>query len=316
MLTLVLLPFFSSMLVTNDVALLTFVPFAILILNMADASAYAPYIIVLQTVAANLGSMATPVGNPQNLFLYNRFALSPADFFCTDAAPCGGQPCAAVHGRAVRPPRAVTVAMGDVHGYNTRRLPALSVLFVLCLLCVFRVAPYQLLTAVVLAMLTLFMRDLFRKWITACCSHLYFLLYFRGQHGKDRRVTNALLSALMDKHALPTCVLASQVVSNVPAAVLLSGFSQNWRVLLTGMQPWRPRHAHCLSRKPDLPQALCPLRAGAARWGAICSSFPQSMLPHWRFCTPLRRPADRLRRFCLSTEAKYRPMPVRECGRT
>ena len=64
-LMLVLLPFFSSMLVTNDVALLTFVPFAILILNMADASAYAPYIIVLQTVAANLGSMATPVGNPQ-----------------------------------------------------------------------------------------------------------------------------------------------------------------------------------------------------------------------------------------------------------
>jgi len=53
--------------------------------------------------------------------------------------------------------------MGDVHGYNTRRLPALSVLFVLCLLCVFRVAPYQLLTAVVLAMLTLFMRDLFRE---------------------------------------------------------------------------------------------------------------------------------------------------------
>ena len=80
------------MLVTNDVALLTFVPFAILILNMADASAYAPYIIVLQTVAANLGSMATPVGNPQNLFLYNRFALSPADFFPHHAAPCGGQP--------------------------------------------------------------------------------------------------------------------------------------------------------------------------------------------------------------------------------
>lgn len=101
-LMLVLLPFFSSMLVTNDVALLTFVPFAILILNMADASAYAPYIIVLQTVAANLGSMATPVGNPQNLFLYNRFALSPADFFRTMLPLAGGQPCAAVHGRAVR----------------------------------------------------------------------------------------------------------------------------------------------------------------------------------------------------------------------
>ena len=84
-LMLVLLPFFSSMLVTNDVALLTFVPFAILILNMADASAYAPYIIVLQTVAANLGSMATPVGNPQNLFSLQSFCPVPRRFF---SAPC------------------------------------------------------------------------------------------------------------------------------------------------------------------------------------------------------------------------------------
>lgn len=121
-LMLVLLPFFSSMLVTNDVALLTFVPFAILILNMADASAYAPYIIVLQTVAANLGSMATPVGNPQNLFLYNRFALSPADFFRTMLPLAAASLALLCMGVLFVPPRAVTVAMGDVHGYNTRRL--------------------------------------------------------------------------------------------------------------------------------------------------------------------------------------------------
>ena len=232
-LMLVLLPFFSSMLVTNDVALLTFVPFAILILNMADASAYAPYIIVLQTVAANLGSMATPVGNPQNLFLYNRFALSPADFFRTMLPLAAAWFALLCMGVLFVPPRAVTVAMGDVHGYNTRRLPALSVLFVLCLLCVFRVAPYQLLTAVVLAMLMLFMRDLFREVDYSLLLTFVFFFIFAGNMGKIGGV-NALLSALMDKHALPTCVLASQVVSNVPAAVLLAGFSQDWRALLTG----------------------------------------------------------------------------------
>ncbi len=232
-LMLVLLPFFSSMLVTNDVALLTFVPFAILILNMADASAYAPYIIVLQTVAANLGSMATPVGNPQNLFLYNRFALSPADFFRTMLPLAAASLALLCMGVLFVPPLAVTVAMGDVHGYNTRRLPALSVLFVLCLLCVFRVAPYQLLTAVVLAMLMLFMRDLFREVDYSLLLTFVFFFIFAGNMGKSGGV-NALLSALMDKHALPTCVLASQVVSNVPAAVLLAGFSQDWRALLTG----------------------------------------------------------------------------------
>ena len=176
---LVLLPFFSSMLVTNDVALLTFVPFAILILNMADASAYAPYIIVLQTVAANLGSMATPVGNPQNLFLYNRFALSPADFFRTMLPLAAASLALLCTGVLFVPPRSVTVAMGDVHGYNTRRLPALSVLFVLCLLCVFRVAPPA--SAVKsLTMLSCSCGTFFGKWITACCSHLYFSLFSRA----------------------------------------------------------------------------------------------------------------------------------------
>lgn len=183
-LMLVLLPFFSSMLVTNDVALLTFVPFAILILNMADASAYAPYIIVLQTVAANLGSMATPVGNPQNLFLYNRFALSPADFFRTMLPLAAASLALLCTGVLFVPPRSVTVAMGDVHGYNTRRLPALSVLFVLCLLCVFRVAPYQLLTAVVLAMLMLFMRDLFREVDYSLLLTFVFFFIFAGNMGK------------------------------------------------------------------------------------------------------------------------------------
>ena len=230
-LMLVLLPFFSSMLVTNDVALLTFVPFAILILNMADASAYAPYIIVLQTVAANLGSMATPVGNPQNLFLYNRFALSPADFFRTMLPLAAASLALLCMGVLFVPPRAVTVAMGDVHGYNTRRLPALSVLFVLCLLCVFRVAPYQLLTAVVLAMLTLFMRDLFREVDYSLLLTFVFFFIFAGNMGKIGGV-NALLSALMDKHALPTCVLVSQVVSNVPAAVLLYYVTSSlWQVI-------------------------------------------------------------------------------------
>ena len=232
-LTLVMLCFFSAMLVTNDVALITFVPFTILLLQRVHLEEKLIPVIVLQTIAANLGSMLTPVGNPQNLFLYNRFALSPADFFRTMLPLAAASLALLCMGVLFVPPRAVTVAMGDVHGYNTRRLPALSVLFVLCLLCVFRVAPYQLLTAVVLAMLTLFMRDLFREVDYSLLLTFVFFFIFAGNMGKIGGV-NALLSALMDKHALPTCVLASQVVSNVPAAVLLSGFSQDWRALLTG----------------------------------------------------------------------------------
>ena len=78
---LVLLPFFSSMLVTNDVALLTFVPFTLLLLEQMQCRQAVVPMLVLQTVAANLGSMATPVGNPQNLFLYAAYQLTAGEFF-------------------------------------------------------------------------------------------------------------------------------------------------------------------------------------------------------------------------------------------
>ena len=80
-LVLVLLPFFTSMLITNDVALITFVPFTLLVLGLVGRMERAVYLVALQTVAANLGSMATPVGNPQNLYLYSAFQIPAGDFF-------------------------------------------------------------------------------------------------------------------------------------------------------------------------------------------------------------------------------------------
>ena len=173
------------MLVTNDVALLTFVPFAILILNMADASAYAPYIIVLADRRGQSRQHGHACWQSAESFLYNRFALSPADFFSAPSAPCGGQP-AAVHGRAVRAAPGRHRRHGRCARIQPRRLPALSVLFVLCLLCVFRVAPYQLLTAVVLTMLTLFMRGPFSGSGLQPAAHIcIFSLFFAGNMGKD-----------------------------------------------------------------------------------------------------------------------------------
>ena len=80
---LILLCFFSSMAVTNDVALITFVPFTFIVLDLMGAEAKKKLlvpVVVLQTIAANLGSMLTPVGNPQNLYLYGRAGLSLGDF--------------------------------------------------------------------------------------------------------------------------------------------------------------------------------------------------------------------------------------------
>ena len=78
--TLVLLSFCSSMLITNDVALLTFVPFAVVVLGMAHQEKALIWVVVMQTAAANLGSMLTPVGNPQNIYLFSRYGFSLGSF--------------------------------------------------------------------------------------------------------------------------------------------------------------------------------------------------------------------------------------------
>lgn len=80
-LTLVMLPFFSSMLITNDVALITFVPFAVLVLELTGQTKHLAWVVTLQTIAANIGSMLTPVGNPQNLYLSSFYQLAAGDFF-------------------------------------------------------------------------------------------------------------------------------------------------------------------------------------------------------------------------------------------
>lgn len=101
LLILVLLPFFVSMLVTNDVALITFVPFTLMVLEAAGAEHLMIKTVVLQTVAANLGSMATPVGNPQNLYLYSYYQLTGGQFFGVMLPADTGQPSGTYRRRAV-----------------------------------------------------------------------------------------------------------------------------------------------------------------------------------------------------------------------
>lgn len=163
-LALVLLPFFSSMLITNDVALLTFVPFAILMLELIGRQERLAYLVVLQTVAANLGSMATPVGNPQNLFLCSKFEIPMGDFFAVmlplTAVSLLGLCAAAlcVSGEAIE------VQFCQARSIENKGLLWLMlVLFGLSLLSVFRVLPYGVLFAVVVLSALFCTRPLFLR---------------------------------------------------------------------------------------------------------------------------------------------------------
>ncbi len=231
---LILLPFFSAMFITNDVALITFVPFTILVLSLCSHTEKAPALIVFQTIAANLGSMAMPFGNPQNLFLYADYGLSAINFWqtvmpLTIASLLGLLLCGFA---AKRDP--VSVSFTEK---VTLQHPSLcmmfAALFFLTLLSVFHVIHYGAAAAIVLLCLLLFSRDLL-KTVDYCLLATFVCFFiFAGNIGVIPAV-NRTLSSIMENHALLTAILASQIISNVPAAVLLSGFTDNWQALLAG----------------------------------------------------------------------------------
>lgn len=235
-LTLILLPFFCSMLVTNDVALITFVPFAILVLEMVGRRDLLIPIISLQTVAANLGSMATPVGNPQNLFLYAHFSLSMGNFLSLllplTLISLVGLAAAGLYfgGKGW-----ISVSFPEqVRLTSPKHLALYLVLFGLCLLSVCRILPYGILTVIVIAALLLARRQLLGQVDYMLLLTFVCFFIFSGNLGQMPAVRSAL-GDLLARSPLLCSAAASQVISNVPAAVLLSGLTEDWKGLLAGV---------------------------------------------------------------------------------
>lgn len=235
LLTLVLLPFFASMLVTNDVALIAFVPFALLVLGLVGQTKRLIFVVVLQTVAANLGSMATPVGNPQNLYLYASFGLTPSAFFARMLPlTLVSLVLVSVAALATKSHDIRVVFPEPAQIQHKGRLGLLCGLFCLCLLSVFHLLHYIALLAVVVVGLLLFGRDLFRRVDYGLLATFLCFFIFAGNIGGNAAI-RGVLDEILGRNTALTALLTSQVISNVPAAMLLSGFTADWQGLLLGV---------------------------------------------------------------------------------
>lgn len=231
---LVALSFFSSMLITNDVALLTFVPFAVVLLGMTGRREDLILIVALQTVAANLGSMLTPVGNPQNLYLYSYYDMS-AGAFLRVTAPIWLLSLALVLALCLLLPReALHVEFGEEPELDRRTLALHLALFGVCLLAVLRVIGWPVMLLLVVAALLAFDRKLLLSADFMLLLTFVAFFVFAGNLARLDAI-DRLLRRLLDGREYLTALLASQVISNVPAALLLSGFTDNARDLLLGV---------------------------------------------------------------------------------
>ena len=233
---LVFLCFFLSMLITNDVALITFVPFTVLVLSITGQQKRLISVIVLQTVAANLGSMLTPVGNPQNLYLYNLSGMGIGEFlsimFPYTAVSFLLLVLCLFPGK--NEPVRLSSGFNDLPPVDRKKLGCYIVLFLLCMGAVLRFLPWQLILAATLIILLLVNRPLLRKADYGLLLTFVFFFLFIGNMGRLPAVSD-LLARILSGHELIIGVLSSQVISNVPSALLLSGFTSALRPLLIGV---------------------------------------------------------------------------------
>lgn len=233
LLVLVFLPFVCSMVITNDVSLITFVPFGITVLEMARQQQLVVPLVIWQTIAANLGSMLTPMGNPQNLYLYARSGMG---FF----ALCGlmlpyallSAVCIAVC-LAVRRSVPVQAAPVAARPADKKQLAVYAAGFVLCLLAIAKQLPAPAAAAVIGLYLLVTDRPLLAQVDYALLGTFAAFFIFIGNMGRVPQFQTLIAAALAD-HVVPVAVLTSQVISNVPAALLLSGFTDQWQALLVG----------------------------------------------------------------------------------
>ena len=233
--TLVMLPFFSSMFVTNDVALIIFIPFTLMLLDQLGCSGSIIPVTVMQTIAANLGSMATPVGNPQNLYLYAFYNMGIGDFFSV-TLPLTALSLALLAAVSIPllPKKLPEQNLEKAGIRSNRQLLVYLALFILCLLTVFRVIPYPVTTVITVAVIFLADRKILKE--IDYMLLLTFVCFFVVSENLGRvESIRVFLQQLLGSSTLLTAVGTSQVISNVPAAVVLSGFTDQWQDMLAGV---------------------------------------------------------------------------------
>ena len=233
--TLVLLPFFCSMFVTNDVALIIFIPFTLMLLEQLGCRRSIIPVTVFQTIAANLGSMATPVGNPQNLYLYAFYNMRIGEFFSVTLPLTLFSLVLLLLASVPLLPRKLPEQQLEAAGtISAKHLLIDLALFALCLLTVFRVVPYPVTTAVTVAVLFIVDKKLLSE--IDYMLLLTFVCFFTVSENLGRMdATRTFLQQLLQKSTLLTAVGTSQVISNVPAAIMLSGFTDQWQQMLAGV---------------------------------------------------------------------------------
>ncbi len=239
--TLTFFCFFASMFLTNDVTLITAVPFTLLVFkNLGDtpkSTSNLINVLVLETAAANLGSMLTPLGNPQNLYLYARYSIALKDFILLmlPYTVISLVILLAMSLIFVRDTKSVSRKLSSSTGKKLLKKDFAfhTGLFLLCILSVARLIDWKILFFAVLLLTLIFDRSVLKKIDYFLLLTFCFFFIFTGNLGKIP-VFSELLAKILKGRELLISIISSQFISNVPAALLLSSFTEEGEKLVVG----------------------------------------------------------------------------------
>ena len=233
-LALVYITFIGSMLIANDMALLTFLPLGLYVLTSTGKGKYMAFTFIMQNIAANLGGMLTPFGNPQNLYLYTKFEIPNGEFMAIMAPPFVLAVllitlCCVIFVK----PEPLDLKEERMH-MPVGRTAIYLVLFVLAIAIVFRGIPYWIGLVIIPAVLLFMDREALKMVDYPLLLTFVFFFIFSGNMARIEAVRE-LFSWLLGWNTLLVSVASCQVISNVPTAILLSQFTENYRDLLLGV---------------------------------------------------------------------------------
>jgi Na+/H+ antiporter NhaD/arsenite permease-like protein len=231
---LILLCFFSSMFVTNDVALLTFVPLTLVIsrktkLDMMET-------IILQTIAANIGSSLTPMGNPQNLFIYSYYGIKPVSFFITVLLLAFLGIISIYLYIHKLDKKELKVELPPIQQIDRKKAMLWGVVLLIIIASIFGLIRYQLAFMITMLSVVILNRKLLFKVDYLLLLTFICFFIFVGNISNTNAVHTLASTSLKDSSSIFfIAILLSQFISNVPASILLAEFTANWKPLLVGV---------------------------------------------------------------------------------
>ena len=233
-LVLVYITFIGSMLIANDMALLTFLPLGYLVLSSTGKQKYMAFTFIMQNIAANLGGMLTPFGNPQNLYLYTKFQIPTGEFVQIMLLPFAVSVALITLCCLIFVKREPLEVADEKVKLPVGRTVLYLALFALAIAIVFRGIPYWIGLIVIPAVLLFADRKALKMVDYPLLLTFVFFFIFSGNMARIQLIRH-IFSSLLDKSTLLFSILSCQFISNVPSAILLSQFTENYRELLLGV---------------------------------------------------------------------------------